>query len=296
LRHKIEARRTPGQGTKPRSSAQKVVDGDLDRAVMLGDCRALMRRLPDASIDAIVCDPPYPGINREYGKFPAHEWHALMDEVCEQAMRVLKPTGSAVFILQPNFERIGRMRPWLFEFMARWSWRWNMVQDAWWVNPSTPPSAGARRDRGLMRGAVKACVWLGAPECHRDQDAVLWTPSDAMMKRRLDDMAKRTGPSGINVRNGNIRRVVEERGGVTPFNMLPIPGHHETHGHPAATPPALCNWWVRYIAPKGGIVLDPFCGSGTVGAEAIKLERRFIGFERMKKYVALAKRRVGEAA
>lgn len=288
--------KTTTRTTGPRSSARKVIDGDLDRAVMLGDCRALMRRLPDASIDAIVCDPPYPGINREYGKFPAHEWHALMDEVCEQAMRVLKPTGSAVFILQPNFERLGRMRPWLFEFMARWSWRWNMVQDAWWFNSTTPPLAGAQSVNGLMRGAVKACVWLGDPKCFRDQDAVLWSPSESMMGSRVRDMERRIAPSGISVCAGKIMERVQSRGGVTPFNLLPIPGHRDKHGHPAATPPDLCNWWVRYIAPQGGVVLDPFCGSGTVGVEAIKLERRLIGFERMKKYVALAKRRVGEAA
>jgi hypothetical protein len=52
------------------------------------------------------------------------------------------------------------MRPWLFEFMAKWCREWNMVQDAWWWNHTTAPTVHCQRKYGLMRPSLKACVWV----------------------------------------------------------------------------------------------------------------------------------------
>ena len=78
-----------------------------------------------------------------------------------------------------------------------WAGReWNLVQDAWWWAVDQLPLGGIKRDQGLMRPSVKMCVWLGPPDCHRNQDAVLWTPSDELSARHRSDIALRTGPSG----------------------------------------------------------------------------------------------------
>src|SRR4029077_6586706 len=90
-----------------------------------------------------------------------------------------KPSGSAVFVLQPNSRKVGSMRLWLWEFMVWAGTEWNMVQDAWWGNISAMPEAHSIQGR-LMRPSLKACVWLGHPGCFRDQDAVLWTESDGV--------------------------------------------------------------------------------------------------------------------
>ena len=95
-----------------------------------------------------------------------------------EGRRVLKPTGSMVVILQPNFEKVGRMRLWLWDFVA-WAGReWNLVQDVYWWNFGCLPSACASRHHGLMRQSVKMCVWLGPAGCYRRQDNVLWLPCD----------------------------------------------------------------------------------------------------------------------
>jgi ParB-like nuclease family protein/DNA methylase len=78
-----------------------------------GDCRREMKKLRANSIDLILTDPPYPEIDREYGRLTEDEWHDLMHAVVTEGRRVLKPNGSMVFILQPNFEKIGQMRVWL---------------------------------------------------------------------------------------------------------------------------------------------------------------------------------------
>jgi site-specific DNA-methyltransferase (adenine-specific) len=273
-----------------------------DWIVLLGDCVAWMRELPDASVDAIVTDPPYAEIDRPYGRLTEVEWHALMRAVVTESQRVLKPHGSAVFILQPNSERVGRMRPWLWEFMAWTTREWNMVQDAWWWNPAAVPTVHCNRHNGLMRPSLKACVWLGAPDCYRNQEAVLWSPSDAMKRAAKEDMALRRSPSGHSVRRGRMATIVDERGGVTPFNVLPLSNANSTtsggaHGHGAATPLALAEWWVRYITPsgEGSVVLDPFCGSGTMGLAARKHGSHFIGIEKMPGYLEIAEARLAAA-
>lgn len=266
-----------------------------------GDCLDIMRGLESNSVDAIVTDPPYPEIDRSYGRLTEAEWHALMRDVVAESRRILKPSGSAVFILQPNSERVGRMRPWLWEFMAWTAREWNQIQDAWWWNPSSPPTVHCNRTRGLMRPSVKAQVWLGQPDCYRDQNQVLWTQSDANAAVNREDRALRNHPSGLNMRKGRAAAAADERGGVTPFNLLPISNTNSTnsggaHGHGAATPLPLCEWWTKYICPPGGLILDMFCGSGTVGIAAMRHGRRFIGIEKEAEFVEIARKRLIEAS
>jgi DNA modification methylase len=55
-------------------------------------------------------------------------------------------------------------------------------------------------------------------------------------------------------------------------------------------------WLVRLVTPLNGIVLDPFCGSGTTGMACRYELRRFIGIEREAEYIAIAKRRIAACA
>jgi DNA modification methylase len=144
-------------------------------------------------------------------------------------------------------------------------------------------------------------VWLGAPDCYRDRTRVLWSEGEANIARRA---AKRSGmssyPSGIKINNDTIHKAAERLGGVTPYNLIPVANTNSTtsagaYGHGAGTPLALCRWWTRYICPPGGIVLDPFFGSGTVGVAAVKEGRRCVGIERHPPYAAIAERRAAEA-
>ena len=64
--------------------------------------------------------------------------------------------------------------------------------------------------------------------------------------------------------------------------------------HPTVKPLDLLVWLCRLTAtPTGGVILDPFCGSGTTGMAALRVGRRFIGIEQDAGYVALARTRLG---
>jgi DNA modification methylase len=262
------------------------------------DCQEEMRKLASRSIDAIITDPIYPCVDREYGRMLEQDWHAMMHVVVSEARRVLKPTGSMVVILQPNSEKVGKMRLWLWDFVA-WAGReWNLLQDAWWWAVDAVPLGGIKRHQGLMRPSVKMCVWLGSPDCYRNQDKVLWTPFDKLSAMHRSDIALRTSRSGKTYRNSTIARAADERGGTTPFNLLPIPvggNPGAGHQHPAVTPYDVAAWWCRYILPVGGLLCDPFCGSGTMLLAGLgHAASKVIGIERVPKYLRLARKRIEE--
>lgn len=277
-------------------------DGEPTIRLMLGDCLVRMAEIEDGSVDCIVADPPYPCIDRPYGRMTEEEWHAMMRGVVAHSRRILKPSGSAVFILQPNMEQIGRMRPWLWEFMAWTAREWNQIQDHWWWNTATLPQACTVQG-GLCRPSLKASVWLGPADCYRDQGNVLWAESDANKAQRLTaraDCGRKNHPSGHSKNKHAISAKAQERGGVTPFNVLPIANTNSSdsagsHGHGAGTPEDLADWWTRYICPPGGTVLDPFVGSGTMGRAAVLLGRSFIGIERDAGYFKIAQERIADA-
>lgn len=100
-----------------------------------GDCRKMLKTLPAASVDLVLADPPYPEVDREYGRLSEPDWHSLMRDVVRECRRVLRPRGSMVVLLQPNYERVGRMRPWPWEFMGWAAREWNVVQDLYWHVP-----------------------------------------------------------------------------------------------------------------------------------------------------------------
>lgn len=275
----------------PRTLAR--IKPDINWWLSLGDCLDLLKYIPDYSIDSIITDPPYPEIDRPYGKLTEEQWHKLMRSVVSECRRVLKPRGSAVFILQANSEHVGRMRPWLWEFLAWTAREWNQIQDCWWWNPSALPTVHCHREIGLMRPSVKACVWLGEENCYRSQDSVLWTQSDSSLAVNREDRALRYTPGNKGTRPGRMAEVADSRGGTTPFNLIPISNTTRSNsggafGHGAATPLPLCEWWVRYLTPKNGVVLDPFMGSGTTGLAALKHGCRYLGIEKEPEYFDIA--------
>lgn len=261
------------------------------------DALSLLRGLRAGSVDAIIGDPPYAEIDRDYGRLTEQQWQDLMYPLVIEARRVLKPHGSAVFILQPNMERLGKMRLWLWEFMVYCGREWNIIQDAYWWNFTVAPTVHVNRDHGLLRPSVKYCVWLGNSDAYRNQSAVLWKPSDAMLAMSNEDRALHYLPSGLSMRNSRIADTFKERGGTTPFNLLPISNANSVSsagafGHGAGTPAELMNWWLRYITRPNDVVIDPFMGSGTLALEARSMGRRFIGSEKDVKSVNVARQRL----
>jgi site-specific DNA-methyltransferase (adenine-specific) len=82
------------------------------------------------------------------------------------------------------------------------------------------------------------------------------------------------------------------------------PGTFQTEGidraacnhHPTVKPLGLMRWLVRLVTPPGGIVLDPFAGSGSTGIAAIMEGARFLGIEREAEYIPITRARIKHGA
>ena len=76
-------------------------------------------------------------------------------------------------------------------------------------------------------------------------------------------------------------------------------GENNPHGrrdHPTQKPIALMRWCIEQAkVPDGGLILDPYMGSGTTGVAAVQMGLRFIGIEIEPKYFDIACRRIGDA-
>ena len=64
------------------------------------------------------------------------------------------------------------------------------------------------------------------------------------------------------------------------------------NGHPTVKPTALMRYLCRLVTPVGGIILDPFMGSGSTGKAALLEELRFYGIERESEYCEIARQRL----
>lgn len=62
--------------------------------------------------------------------------------------------------------------------------------------------------------------------------------------------------------------------------------------HPTVKPLELMRWLTRLVCPPGGTVLDPFTGSGSTGAACVLEDRRFVGIERDRRYLPIARARI----
>jgi DNA modification methylase len=69
-----------------------------------------------------------------------------------------------------------------------------------------------------------------------------------------------------------------------------------SNSHPTVKPLALMRWLCRLVTPPGGVILDPFTGSGSTGCAAVLEGFRFLGIEQEAEYVAIAERRIAHWA
>lgn len=97
------------------------------------------------------------------------------------------------------------------------------------------------------------------------------------------------GTEGLATRQRDDSRDPDAPGANNPRNRG---GQQRGNFHPTVKPVELMRWLVRLVTPPGGVVLDPFLGSGTTGMACRYEQRRFIGIEREPDYMAIAERRI----
>ncbi|MEL6234992.1 MAG: site-specific DNA-methyltransferase [Pseudomonadota bacterium] len=245
----------------------------LDRVVE-GDCITRMRALPAASVDLVFADPPYnlqlrgdlhrpdnsrvDAVDDAWDQFSSFEaYDHFTREWLTAARRLLKP-GGAIWVIGSyhNIFRLGAA----LQDLGFW-----ILNDVIWRKSNPMPNFRGKR----LTNAHETLIWAARGEAQKytfNYDAL----------KALNDNLQMRSDWVIPLCTGSER-------------LKDVDG---AKAHPTQKPEALLHRVIVGSTRPGDVVLDPFFGTGTTGAVAKRLRRRFIGIERDPAYVAAARARI----
>jgi DNA modification methylase len=248
----------------------------------LGDCLSVLPHLPSGSVDAVVTDPPYGQTNEAYDR-------GVDPAVWLECFRVAKPDAALLsFAGSPTYHRIAsgiEAAGWKVKQMWAWVYRDGMMTSAYpregfdRLAPAMDPICYATKGKVLL-----SVERTGRPWTRRRS----YTGHSSRCRTQLASSSSGHWP----------RNVITGEGGPDGFAYFMMPRGGRTHsgdrtGHPNQKPLALLCWLLDRL-PPGGVILDPFQGSGTTGLAALSRGRRYVGIEREADYHAIAVRRLTE--
>src|SRR5262249_9248682 len=259
----------------PQGAPRGVSESLRPHRVLVGDCVAGMTKLPAASVDLVFADPPYnlqlqsdlkrpddsrvDAVDDDWDKFSNF---AAYDEFTRawltSCRRVMKPNATLWVIgSYHNIFRVGT----ILQDLGFW-----ILNDVIWRKTNPMPNFRGRR----FTNAHETLIWAS-----RDAASRQYTFNYEALKAGNEDIQVRSDWT-IALCTG------EER----------LKGHDSKKLHPTQKPEALLARVILSSSRPDDVVLDPFCGTGTTGAVAKRLGRRFIGIEREEVYRQAAEYRI----
>ena len=242
--------------------------------ILVGDCIEHMNRLPAGSVDLIFADPPYnlqlegaltrpdqshvDAVNDDWDKFDSFAHYDRFTRAwLAAARRVLKPDG-ALWVIGSyhNIFRVGTA----LQDLDFW-----LLNDVVWRKANPMPNFRGTR----FTNAHETLIWASKSQKSRP------VFNYEAMKRANDDTQMRSDWL-FPICTGAER--LKDQG--------------DSKVHPTQKPESLLFRILNATTRPGDVVLDPFFGTGTTGAVAKKLGRRFIGIERESEYIAAALKRI----
>ncbi len=243
--------------------------------ILVGDCVAEMAKLPAASVDLVFADPPYnlqlqgdlkrpddsrvDAVDDDWDKFASFSAYDDFTRGWLTACRRMMKPAATLWVIGSyhNIFRVGA----LMQDLGFW-----ILNDIVWRKSNPMPNFRGRR----FTNAHETLIWAA-----RDADKRNYTFNYEALKAGNDDVQMRSDWF-IPLCTG------EER----------LKGRDGKKLHPTQKPEALLARVILAASRPDDLVLDPFCGTGTTGAVAHRLRRRFIGFEREADYATAAERRI----
>ena len=244
------------------------------------DCLQGMKRIPDGSVDCIICDPPYNVTECAWDLQPLN-----LDELWTQFNRVLKPYRSAVMFASGKF--VNKL---IASNAARYKYKWIWVKNA--------PTMFIHAKNAPMHKFEEILVFSDGVINHASCTTrrMKYNPQGlSSCKTPLTGEFRSRERSAMTIRGGAFNTYVQEQTGypsdVLTFDVMPS-GQRD---HPTQKPVDLLEYLIKTYTDEGELVLDATMGSGSTGVAAINTGRRFIGFELEEKFFEIARRRIDEA-
>jgi site-specific DNA-methyltransferase (adenine-specific) len=299
-----KARRIPDNGAMTASLAK--LDGLLNQ-VLHADALAQLRTMPAALVDMVVTSPPY-FRQRDYSgedqlgleETPEAYIGKLVD-VFRECRRTLKDSGSLWLVIGDKYldgEQLGM--PWRVALALKAD-GWVLRSDIIWHKPNAMPSAVKTRptvDHEYVFFFTKS------PDYYYDADAirephVTFTEKSRMRGGRNHFFRPGGTPEqGKNKGNPNLHHGRWDQAfhpkGRNKRTVWSISLSKFREAHFAVFPEPLVETCILAGCPDGGVVLDPFLGSGTTAVVAKRLGRKYIGIDCVAEYCEMARRRLRE--
>lgn len=258
----------------------------------LGDCKTILKELPDNSIDLIFTSPPYADQRKStYGGIHPDKYVEWFLPISNELLRVLKPTGTFVLNIKEkvlNGERSTYVMELILE-MRKQGWLW--TEEFIWHKKNCYPGKWPNRFRDAWERLLQ---FNKEKKFNMYQESVMVSMGDWAKSRlkNLSDIDKTRDESKVGSGFGkNISNWVS-RDKAYPTNVLHLSTECGNKNHSAAFPEGLPEWFIKLFTKPGDTVLDPFMGSGTTNFVAQRLFRHSVGIEIVNEYYEEVKKNI----
>lgn len=282
--------------------AERPVTGN---AIICGDAEAVLTMMPSSCADTIVTSPPYYS-QRDYeitgqvgGERSPQDYIRRLVSIFREARRVLHENGTLWLNLGDKY--LGKTllgMPWRVAF-ALIDDGWILRSDIIWHKPNAMPSSVKSRpttDHEYIFMFSKSSNYYYDGDAIREPHVTF--TENSKMKGGRKHFGKRGGTPevGKNAGNPNLHHANWDKMfhplGRNKRTVWQVPLSKFRGAHFAVFPEKLIEPCILSSTPRGGVVLDPFFGSGTTGVVALNHARRFIGIEISPDYCEMAHNRI----
>ena len=267
----------------------------LDNGVVQGDSLDLLPQLPRDAIDLFFMSPPYADA-RAYSKINPDLYVEWFLPFARAMYDSTKETGSLILNIKNRVANNGPLKgqrhPYVYQLviaLQHMGWRW--IETYIWAKPNAVPGKFGPRTKDAFEYVYH---FAKGQKPYFDINAIRvpYKADQAEIDRRKNDsLGRRTTEAGF----GRDRTKTYLLGGADPGNVINVPQtYNQFKGvtHTAAMLEGLAEFFIKVACPEGGIVIDPFAGSGTTIVVAKRLNRLACGFELHAEYVHECKRRI----
>jgi site-specific DNA-methyltransferase (adenine-specific) len=278
--------------------------------ILCGDAQSAMRTLPDATVDCIVTSPPYykqrdyRGAAEQLGQeaSPAAYVQRLV-AIMGECRRALNDAGTLWLNIGDKYDD-GRQlgMPWRVA-LAMIDDGWLLRSDIIWHKPNAMPSSVKNRptvDHEYVFFFTKAKDYYYSADAIREPHVTF--SENSKMRGGRNHFGKRGGTpeQGKNSGDNNLHDGRWDQAfhplGRNKRTVWSIPLGKFRYVHFAVCPETLVETCILAGCPDQGLVLDPFCGSGTTLLVAQKLGRKWLGIDCVEEYCEMAHRRLAQAS
>lgn len=243
--------------------------------LMHGDCLELMKRIPDKSVDMILCDLPY--------GTTSCKWDSIIpfDKLWEQYKRIVKDKRAIVLFGAEPFS--SHLRTSNLDWY-KYDWIWVKNNAVGFVNAKLKPMNKHEVISIFSNGKTSNC----------NKNNMTYYPQGLIEWNRKHGNNNKKGKDNSYWRPSTDGKVYTQQYTNYPTTILDFQRPSKPV-HPTQNPVALCEYLIKTYTNEGETVLDNCMGSGTTGVACVNTDRNFIGIELDDHYFEVATERINQA-